>query len=83
MIANRSVIELGCGLGLPGLCASLLGASDVTLTDMVRINLHCSCCQHSHKCAVLPIAECDAVHLPLNRLEQRNGQSGGQTVVVE
>ncbi|EQC31114.1 hypothetical protein SDRG_11299 [Saprolegnia diclina VS20] len=32
--AGKRVIELGCGIGVPGISAALLGASDVVLTDM-------------------------------------------------
>ena len=33
LIQNKTVIELGCGLGLPGLVCSLIGARFVLLTD--------------------------------------------------
>lgn len=32
-IKGKSVLELGCGLGIPGMVASLLGSSDVLLTE--------------------------------------------------
>lgn len=31
------MLELGCGVGLPGVAAAVLGAQEVILTDMVRI----------------------------------------------
>ena len=32
-VHDKSVLELGCGLGIPGFCAALLGAREVVLTE--------------------------------------------------
>eukprot|EP00903_Cladosiphon_okamuranus_P006074 g5987.t1 len=35
-VRTRGVLELGCGVGLPGVAAAVLGAEEVTLTDMAE-----------------------------------------------
>eukprot|EP00929_Paragymnodinium_shiwhaense_P000361 TRINITY_DN100607_c0_g1_i1.p1 TRINITY_DN100607_c0_g1~~TRINITY_DN100607_c0_g1_i1.p1 ORF type:complete len:288 (-),score=67.18 TRINITY_DN100607_c0_g1_i1:109-972(-) len=42
LVVGRSVLEMGCGLGVPGLAAAKAGASDVTLLDKEGEALHCA-----------------------------------------
>eukprot|EP00752_Nemacystus_decipiens_P007579 g6772.t1 len=35
-VRARGILELGCGVGLPGVAAAVLGAEEVTLTDMAE-----------------------------------------------
>lgn len=41
-VAGLRVLELGCGLGLVGLAAALVGASDVVLTDSAEASVQCA-----------------------------------------
>ena len=46
--SRHSLFELGCGLGVPGMIASLRGATTVLseqerLLDQLRRNIHCDC----------------------------------------
>lgn len=34
-VRGKGVLELGCGVGLPGVAAAIAGAGQVILTDMV------------------------------------------------
>ena len=34
-VRGKGVLELGCGVGLPGVAAAIAGAEQVILTDMV------------------------------------------------
>lgn len=34
-VRGKGVLELGCGVGLPGVVAAVAGAEEVILTDMV------------------------------------------------
>ena len=46
--SRHSLFELGCGLGVPGMIASVRGATTVLseqerLLDQLRRNIHCDC----------------------------------------
>lgn len=38
-VRGKSVVELGCGVGLPGICAGLAGAKEVLFTDLDPVAL--------------------------------------------
>lgn len=42
-VRGKRVLELGCGVGLPGVAAAVVGATEVILTDMVRLGYHRVC----------------------------------------